>query len=95
MCLLIWQVQCKCHLEDKQQLQNLLSETQKHLGDVETKLNATEKQLEEEVKLRKQEVTTLPTKCNAFPLSSNFFLGRGMATVPVGLVNDCAGGQWF
>ncbi|XP_039962506.1 cytospin-A isoform X2 [Bactrocera neohumeralis] len=49
------QVQCKCHLEDKQQLQNLLSETQKHLGDVEGKLNATEKQLEEEVKLRKQE----------------------------------------
>ncbi|XP_053952097.1 cytospin-A isoform X1 [Anastrepha ludens] len=49
------QVQCKCHLEDKQQLQNLLSETQKHLGDVESKLNSTEKQLEEEVKLRKQE----------------------------------------
>nr|XP_036215252.1 cytospin-A isoform X4 [Bactrocera oleae]XP_036215254.1 cytospin-A isoform X4 [Bactrocera oleae]XP_036215255.1 cytospin-A isoform X4 [Bactrocera oleae] len=49
------QVQSKCHLEDKQQLQNLLSETQKHLGDVEAKLNATEKQLEEEVKLRKQE----------------------------------------
>ncbi|XP_004519187.1 cytospin-A isoform X2 [Ceratitis capitata] len=49
------QVQCKCHLEDKQQLQNLLSETQKHLCDVECKLNATEKQLEEEVKLRKQE----------------------------------------
>ncbi|XP_036338823.1 cytospin-A [Rhagoletis pomonella] len=49
------QVQCKCHLEDKQQLQNLLSETQKHLGDVESKLNTTEKQLEEEVNLRKQE----------------------------------------
>ncbi|XP_067635848.1 cytospin-A isoform X2 [Eurosta solidaginis] len=49
------QVQCKCHLEDKQQLQNLLSETQKHLGDVESKLNTTEKQLEEEIKLRKQE----------------------------------------
>ncbi|XP_037935339.1 cytospin-A [Teleopsis dalmanni] len=49
------QVQCKCHLEDKTQLQNLLSETQKHLGDAERKLNESEELLEKEVSLRKQE----------------------------------------
>lgn len=49
-------MQCKCHIEDKAQLQNLLTETQKHLGDVERKLDEKEEQLESEIKLRKQEV---------------------------------------
>lgn len=50
------QVQCKCHVEDKSQLESLLSETQRHLGDAEKKLSAKEESLVEEKKLRKQEV---------------------------------------
>ncbi|XP_055907766.1 cytospin-A [Eupeodes corollae] len=49
------QVQCKCHLEDKAQLQNLLGETQKHLEDAERKLGEKDEQLQKETKLRKQE----------------------------------------
>uniref|UniRef100_A0A1A9UUB4 Calponin-homology (CH) domain-containing protein n=1 Tax=Glossina austeni TaxID=7395 RepID=A0A1A9UUB4_GLOAU len=49
------QVQCKCHLEDKTQLQTLLAETQKHLSDAERKLGETQKQLDEVQDLRKQE----------------------------------------
>ncbi|KAL9881010.1 sperm antigen with calponin homology and coiled-coil domains split discs isoform 2-T6 [Glossina fuscipes fuscipes] len=49
------QVQCKCHLEDKTQLQTLLAETQKHLSDAERKLGETQKQLDEVQELRKQE----------------------------------------
>ncbi|KAG4080284.1 hypothetical protein HA402_010776 [Bradysia odoriphaga] len=49
------QVQCKCHVEDKSQLENLLSETQRHLGDAEKKLAEKEESLAEEKKLRKQE----------------------------------------
>lgn len=50
------QVQCKCHVEDKSQLENLLSETQRHLGDAEKKLSEKEESLAEERKLRKEEV---------------------------------------
>ncbi|XP_037822637.1 cytospin-A-like isoform X1 [Lucilia sericata] len=50
------QVQCKCHLEDKTQLQNLLAETQKHLSEMERKLNDTQTQLEDLQQLRKQEI---------------------------------------
>ncbi|TMW49933.1 hypothetical protein DOY81_004972 [Sarcophaga bullata] len=50
------QVQCKCHLEDKTQLQNLLTETQTHLNEVERKLNDTQTQLEDLQQLRKQEI---------------------------------------
>lgn len=50
------QVQCKCHLEDKTQLQNLLAETQKHLSELERKLNDTQTQLEDLQQLRKQEI---------------------------------------
>jgi peptidoglycan hydrolase CwlO-like protein len=32
------QVQWQCHLEDKRQLKSVLSETQRHLGDVEQAL---------------------------------------------------------
>ncbi|KAJ6636359.1 Cytospin-A [Pseudolycoriella hygida] len=49
------QVQCKCHVEDKSQLESLLSETQRHLGDAEKKLAEKEESLAEEKKLRKQE----------------------------------------
>lgn len=49
------QVQCKCHLEDKTQLQTLLAETQKHLNDAERKFSETQKQLDEVQDLHKQE----------------------------------------
>lgn len=49
------QVQCKCHLEDKTQLENLLSETQRHLGETEHMLAEREDALNNEKKLRKFE----------------------------------------
>lgn len=49
------QVQCKCHLEDKTQLENLLSETQRHLGETERTLAEKEDVLNNERKLRKFE----------------------------------------
>ncbi|XP_030566203.1 cytospin-A isoform X2 [Drosophila novamexicana] len=49
------QVQCKCHQEDKAQLQELLSETQRHLGDVQLQLSDSESRLEKETQLRKRD----------------------------------------
>ncbi|XP_020802917.1 cytospin-A isoform X2 [Drosophila serrata] len=49
------QVQCKCHQEDKSQLQSLLSETQRHLGDVQVQLSESERRLEQETQLRRKE----------------------------------------
>nr|XP_017024250.1 cytospin-A isoform X3 [Drosophila kikkawai] len=49
------QVQCKCHQEDKTQLQSLLSETQRHLGDVQMQLSESERRLEQETQLRRKE----------------------------------------
>lgn len=49
------QVQCKCHLEDKTQLENLLVETQRHLGDTERQLIESDDALNNERKLRKIE----------------------------------------
>lgn len=49
------QVQCKCHMEDKTQLENLLSETQRHLGETERMLAEKEDALNNEKKLRKFE----------------------------------------
>ncbi|XP_055319282.1 cytospin-A isoform X2 [Sitodiplosis mosellana] len=49
------QVQCKCHLEDKAQLESLLSETQRHLGETERILSEKEDALNNERKLRKFE----------------------------------------
>ncbi|XP_033172454.1 cytospin-A isoform X1 [Drosophila mauritiana] len=49
------QVQCKCHQEDKAQLQSLLAETQRHLGDVQLKLGEAECRLEQETQLRRKE----------------------------------------
>ncbi|XP_031630127.1 cytospin-A, partial [Contarinia nasturtii] len=49
------QVQCKCHLEDKAQLESLLSKTQRHLGETERLLNEKEDALNNERKLRKFE----------------------------------------
>lgn len=49
------QVQCKCHLEDKAQLESLLSETQRHLGETERLLADKEDALCNERKLRKFE----------------------------------------
>uniref|UniRef100_U5EFR0 Putative paramyosin n=1 Tax=Corethrella appendiculata TaxID=1370023 RepID=U5EFR0_9DIPT len=49
------QVQNKCHVEDKAQLETLLSETQRHLGDTERLLNEKNEELKDEIKLRKQE----------------------------------------
>ena len=42
-------------MEDKTQLQNLLSETQEHLSDAEHKLHNTKDELEKQMQLRKQE----------------------------------------
>lgn len=49
------QVQCKCHLDDKTQLENLLSETQRHLVDTERMLAEKEDAFNNEKKLRKFE----------------------------------------
>lgn len=49
------QVQCKCHQEDKAQLQQLLSETQRHLGDVQLQLSESESRLDKETQLRQRE----------------------------------------
>jgi len=48
-------VQCKCHQEDKAQLQSLLSETQRHLGDVQLQLGEAECRLDQEMQLRRKE----------------------------------------
>uniref|UniRef100_A0A182SYV9 Uncharacterized protein n=1 Tax=Anopheles maculatus TaxID=74869 RepID=A0A182SYV9_9DIPT len=49
------QVQNKCLLEDKSQLETLLSETQKHLGETERQLMEKTEELNQETRLRKQE----------------------------------------
>lgn len=49
------QVQCKCHQEDKTQLNNLLSEAQRLLGETERQLAEKEDALNNEKKLRKFE----------------------------------------
>ncbi|XP_069700967.1 cytospin-A-like isoform X2 [Periplaneta americana] len=49
------QVQCQCHLEDKRQLKAVLSETQRHLGDVERRLAEQERALADEKRLRQEE----------------------------------------
>lgn len=49
------QVQCKCHMDDKAQLENLLAETQRHLADTERMLAEREDALNNEKKLRKFE----------------------------------------
>ena len=50
------QVQCKCMAEDKLQLESLLTETQRHLGEAERMLGDKEEALQAERTLRKQEV---------------------------------------
>ncbi|XP_058061966.1 cytospin-A [Anopheles bellator] len=49
------QVQNKCLVEDKAQLETLLSEMQKHLGETERKLMEKTEELNQETRLRKQE----------------------------------------
>lgn len=51
------QVQCQCHLDDKRQLNELLSETQLHLGESERSLTQLRKELADEKTLRAREVT--------------------------------------
>lgn len=50
------QVQCKCIGEDKLQLESLLTETQRHLGEAERLLGDKDEALNGERALRKQEV---------------------------------------
>jgi chromosome segregation ATPase len=49
------QVQCQCHLEDKRQLKAVLSETQRHLSDMESRLVEKEQALTDEKKLHSKE----------------------------------------
>lgn len=51
------QVQCKCHAEDKAQLEGLLQETQRDLSEAERQLADREESLGEEKRLRKSEVS--------------------------------------
>lgn len=53
------EVQCKCHVKDKAQLELLLSETQRHVVETEKLLCEKEEYLQEEKKLRRLEVCTL------------------------------------
>ncbi|XP_049840798.1 cytospin-A isoform X4 [Schistocerca gregaria] len=48
-------MQCQCYLDDKEQLQAVLADCQKHLSEAEQKLAEQEKSLEEERRLRQQE----------------------------------------
>lgn len=50
------QVQCQCHLEDKRQLKAVLSETQRHLSDLENRLSDKEQALVDERRLHSKEV---------------------------------------
>lgn len=52
------QVQCLCHQEDKAQLKGVLSETQKHVVQVERELMEVERRYREERRLRQEEVST-------------------------------------
>lgn len=54
-----YEVQSKCHMEDKAQLESLLSETQRHLLETEKILCEKDENLSEEKKLRKVEVSSL------------------------------------
>ncbi|XP_070506060.1 cytospin-A isoform X2 [Chironomus tepperi] len=49
------QVQSKCHMEDKAQLETLLSETQRHLVETERHLADQNEKLESEIRARKLE----------------------------------------
>jgi len=49
------QIQSKCLLEGKTELETLLSETQHHLGDTERQMIDKAEKLDNEIRLRKQE----------------------------------------
>lgn len=92
------QVQCKCHVEDKAQLESLLQETQRHLGDAERFLSDKEEVLVEEKRLRKQEVYSYSfVYTYLYTYFYNFCvvacLERGVGAVPVGFTDDCASCQ--
>ncbi len=53
------EVQCQCHLDDKKQLKSVLLETQQHLAEANRQHQETMQILEDEKKLRLQEVRTL------------------------------------
>jgi len=50
------EVQCQCHLDDKKQLKSVLLETQQHLAKSNRQHIELKQSLEEEKKLRLQEV---------------------------------------
>lgn len=50
------EVQCQCHLDDKQQLKNVLLQTQQHLAECDRQNLDLKQALEEEKKVREQEV---------------------------------------
>lgn len=91
------QVQCKCHAEDKAQLEKLLQETQRHLGDTELVLADKEEMLSDEKRLRKLEVSWVA--CNDGYLLelilSIRFAERRMGTVPIRSADDGARCQRF
>lgn len=60
------QVQCQCHLDDKRQLNELLTETQQHLGESERLFAQLSKELAEEKSLRAKEVTLLMSYSSSF-----------------------------
>lgn len=53
------EVQCQCHLDDKQQLKNVLLQTQQHLAESDRQYSELKQTLEEEKKQREQEVSFL------------------------------------
>lgn len=67
------QVQCKCLGEDKMQLESLLTETQRHLGEAERLLGDKEEALNGERALRKQEVGTSDVRLSIGPLIEIYF----------------------
>ena len=59
------QVQCKCHLEDKAQLKDLLSETQRHLGETKRILAEKEDSLCEAKRLHTKDVSFVNRRTKA------------------------------
>lgn len=50
------EVQCQCHLDDKKQLKSVLLQTQQHLAESDRQHAELKQSLEDEKKLRLQEV---------------------------------------
>jgi len=73
------QVQCQCHLEDKRQLKAVLSETQRRLSDVESRLAEKEQALVDEKKLHSKEVLSQISRSHSVDSEVSGLLGYAVS----------------